>query len=135
MKLVPKIVVSAVLRAGRHGQFSTRITPGLLTVPVTPDRLDIYARFLAPAECRPRRQIAVESTDLMLQLVAAGRGVSALPDWLIAEDAGGMPIRTLRIGRHGLHKRITLGVRRDEAQNDYIVGLMEIAGGIAPLSL
>ena len=107
----------------------------LLTVPVTPDRLDIYARFLAPAECRPRRQIAVESTDLMLQLVAAGRGVSALPDWLIAEDAGGMPIRTLRIGRHGLHKRITLGVRRDEAQTDYIVGLMEIAGGIAPLSL
>jgi LysR family transcriptional regulator for metE and metH len=106
----------------------------LLTVPVTPDRLDIYSRFLVPAECRPRRQIGIESTDLMLQLVAAARGVSVLPDWLIREDAGDMAIATLRIGAQGLHKSINLGVRREEVETDYIVGLLEVAGRISPLS-
>ncbi|WP_417208592.1 LysR family transcriptional regulator [Antarctobacter sp.] len=105
----------------------------LLTVPVTPDRLDIYSRFLVPADCRPARQIGVESTDLMLQLVAAARGVSVLPDWLIREDATGMPITTIRVGPQGLHKSITLGVRLDDAQTDYIDGLFQIAKRVHPI--
>ncbi len=104
----------------------------LLTVPVAPDRLDVFSRFLVPAGCRPARQIGIESTDLMLQLVAAARGVSVLPDWLIREDARGMPITTLRIGRQGLHKSINLGVREEDAGTDYIAGLFTIARHISP---
>lgn len=105
----------------------------LLTVPVTPDRLDVYSRFMISANCRPARQIGIESTDLTLQLVAAARGVSVLPDWLIREDAIGMPITAIRIGPDGLHKSINLGVRQDEAQTDYIAGLYQIAQRISPL--
>ncbi|WP_323770602.1 LysR family transcriptional regulator [Antarctobacter sp.] len=105
----------------------------LLTVPVTPDRLDIYSRFLVPADCRPARQIGVESTELMLQLVAAARGISVMPDWLIREDATDMPITTIRVGPQGLHKSINLGVRRDDAQTDYIAGLFQIAKRVHPI--
>lgn len=104
----------------------------LLTVPVTPDRLDIYSRFLIPADCRPRRRVANETTDLMLQLVAAARGVSVLPDWLIREGAGGMSIAAVRIGPAGLHKSINLGLRTEDAETDYLKGLIEIAGRIRP---
>ena len=108
------------------------IEEDLLTVPVTAERLDIYTRFLAPAACRPRRRVEIESTDLMLQLVIAGRGVTVLPDWLLGEDAAGMPISTLRIGSDGLHKSINLGMRRAEADIDYVKGLLSVARAVRP---
>lgn len=106
------------------------VAEDLLTVPVTPDRLDIYTRFLLPAACRPRRHIGIESTDLMLQMVAASRGVSVLPDWLIAEGAGTMPIAAPRIGRQGLHKSIHLGLRRADMKTDYLAGFVATASSV-----
>lgn len=99
----------------------------LFTVPVTPDRLDLFTRFLTPAGQRPARHTGVESVVMMLQLVAAGRGVTVLPDWLIREEAGDMPIATLRIGPAGLHKSITLGLRREDAEIDYLRGFCDAA--------
>lgn len=104
----------------------------LLTVPVTPDRLDIYTRFLIPAGCRPRRRVGIETTELMLQLVAAGRGVSVLPDWLLQEESAGMPIMALRIGPTGLPKSINLGLRAVDAGTDYLSGFIDIAGRVRP---
>lgn len=110
----------------------------LFTVPVTADRLDIFTRFLVPAGQRPRRHTGVESTELMLQLVAAGRGVTVLPDWLIRSDGQGLPLATLRIGTEGLHKSITLGTRKEDAGIDYLRAFVEharrqaIEAGAAP---
>lgn len=104
----------------------------LLTVPVDIERLDIYTRFLVPAACRPRRRVTLESTDLMLQLVAANRGVSVLPDWLVEESAAGMPIVTMRIGASGLHKSINVGMRRTDVDTDYFGGFLEVARGFDP---
>ncbi|SPA40746.1 LysR family transcriptional regulator [Cupriavidus taiwanensis] len=99
----------------------------LITVPVSIERLDIYTRFLVPAHCRPRRHRTAEVTDLMLQLVAAGRGVSVLPDWLVEEEGAGMPLRTLRLGKHGIRKQIHLGIRRGDEGIAYIAGFVEMA--------
>lgn len=99
----------------------------LITVPVSIERLDIYTRFLVPAHCQPRRHRTAEVTDLMLQLVAAGRGVSVLPDWLVEEEGAGMPLRTLRLGKHGIRKHIHLGIRRGDEGNAYIAGFVEMA--------
>lgn len=99
----------------------------LITVPVSLDRLDIYTRFLVPAHCRPRRHRTAETTDLMLQLVAAGRGVTVLPDWLVREEGSGLPIRTLRLGADGIGKSIHLGIRRGEEAVDYIAGFLALA--------
>ncbi|TNB81489.1 LysR family transcriptional regulator [Pseudomonas sp. Fig-3] len=99
----------------------------LITVPVSLERLDIYSRFLVPANCRPHHRITAETTELMLQLTAAGRGISVLPEWLLQEEGLGLPLKALRIGPHGLHKSIHLGVRKAEAQIDYIAGFLDIA--------
>ena len=99
----------------------------LITVPVTLERLDIYTRFLVPAHCRPRQHRTAETIDLMLQLVCAGRGVTVLPDWLLDEDASGLPIRSLRLGDTGIQKSINLGVRRGEEAISYIDGFLRLA--------
>jgi LysR family transcriptional regulator, regulator for metE and metH len=99
----------------------------LITVPVSKERLDVYTRFLVPAHCKPKVHRTAEQTDLMLQLVAAGRGVAVLPDWLVAEEGEGLPIRTLRLGEHGINKSINLGVRRGEEDVAYIAGFLALA--------
>ncbi|WP_291731878.1 LysR family transcriptional regulator [Leisingera sp. F5] len=102
----------------------------LITVPVSTDRLDIYTRFLIPAGCRPQRRIEVESIDLMLQLVAAGRGLAVLPDWLISETGAGLPVRAVKIGETGLPKSINVGLRQADTDIDYVSGFLRLARGI-----
>lgn len=99
----------------------------LITVPVSLERLDVYTRFLVPAHCRPHRHRTAETTDLMLQLVAAGRGVTVLPDWLVREEGPDLPIRTVRLGPDGIGKSIHLGVRRGEEEVEYIAGFLALA--------
>ncbi|MEM6940836.1 MAG: LysR family transcriptional regulator [Pseudomonadota bacterium] len=99
----------------------------LFTVPVDAVRLDIFTQFLVPAGCRPRRWQGIESIELSLQLVAAGRGVTVLPKWLVQEMGGGMPISTRQIGEAGLHKSIHLGTRAGEEDVDYLGAFIESA--------
>lgn len=99
----------------------------LITFPVSLERLDVYTRFLVPAHCRPRRHRTAETTELMLQLVAAGRGVTVLPDWLVREEGSGLPIRTVRLGPDGIGKSIHLGSRRGEEGAEYIAAFLALA--------
>ncbi|GAB3628147.1 LysR family transcriptional regulator [Pandoraea terrae] len=99
----------------------------LITVPVGIERLDIFTQFLIPAQCRPKRHRTAETTDLMLRLVAANRGVSVLPDWLVREEGADLPIRTVQLGKRGIRKSINLGVRKGEESVAYIAGFLELA--------
>ncbi len=99
----------------------------LITYPVSPERLDIYTRFLVPAGCLPRAVKVIETTDIMLQMVAAGRGVTALPDWLIAEYRASLPIRSLRLGPEGIGKSIHVGRRAEDATPDFVEGFLRLA--------
>lgn len=94
----------------------------LITYPVARERLDIYTRFLVPAHALPRRHRTVETTDLMLRLVAAGRAVSATPDWLLRDAKG---VTGVRIG-DGIPKSIHLGYRSGEIA-DYLNGFIHLA--------
>jgi Transcriptional regulator len=98
----------------------------LITYPVTPERLDVFTRFLVPAHCLPKRHRTVETTEMMLQLVAAGRGISAMPDWILREEGAGLPIRAVRLGE-GIDKGLHIGVRRGEETIDYIAGFLALA--------
>src|SRR6185437_8230972 len=81
----------------------------LITYPVPIDRLDIYNLFLSPAGVAPRRHKPIEDTDIMMQMVASGRGVAALPRWLVREYAGRMPVVPVKLGPKGIAKQIFLG--------------------------
>ncbi|MBT9386597.1 LysR family transcriptional regulator [Pseudooceanicola sp. CBS1P-1] len=99
----------------------------LITLPVATELLDFYTHFLIPAQCRPRARTLIETTELMLHLVAAQRGVSVIPDWLIQEEGCDLPVRSLRIGPNGLMKQLNFGIRKQDGGLDYIQGLIEIA--------
>jgi LysR family transcriptional regulator for metE and metH len=99
----------------------------LITYPVEIERLDVYSQFLLPAGCVPKRHRTIETTDIMLQMVASGRGVAALPKWLVAEYQPEMNIVPVRLGRHGIAKQIFLGVRVTDSEIDYIAAFMKLA--------
>ncbi|MFH5256240.1 LysR substrate-binding domain-containing protein, partial [Burkholderia semiarida] len=99
----------------------------LITYPVPTDRLDIYNQFLMPAGISPRRQKAIETTDIMMQMVASGRGVAALPRWLVQEYAGKLDVVPVRLGAQGIAKQIFLGAREADLQTDYLQAFIELA--------
>lgn len=92
----------------------------LFSYPVETERLDIYTQFLNPAKCTVKKHKTIETTEIMLQMVAAGRGVCALPGWLVDDFAKTMAIKSLRFGQHGIRKHIFLGVRKNEGQINYL---------------
>jgi LysR family transcriptional regulator for metE and metH len=99
----------------------------LITYPVDIERLDIYKQFLMPAGITPRQHKTIETTDIMLQMVSSGRGVAALPRWLVQEYAGKMDVVPVRLGRQGIAKQIFLGAREGDVDIDYLKSFVELA--------
>lgn len=99
----------------------------LITYPVSPERLDVYTQFLTPAGIAPRRHKTIETTDIMLQMVASGRGVAALPRWLVNEYADKIDIVPVKLGRQGIAKQIHLGAREGDLDTDYLRAFVEFA--------
>ena len=99
----------------------------LITYPVAVDRLDVYTQFLTPAGITPKRQKAIETTDIMLQMVESDRGVAALPRWLAEEYAAKMDVVPVRLGRNGIAKQIFLGAREADFEIDYLAAFVELA--------
>jgi LysR family transcriptional regulator for metE and metH len=102
----------------------------LISYPVAIERLDVYTMFLTPAGIVPREHRTVESTDLMLQMVAAGRGVAALPRWLVEENATRAAIVPVRLGPRGVPKQIHLGFRAVDAAIAYLEGFITTARAV-----
>ncbi|WP_395027189.1 LysR family transcriptional regulator [Comamonas odontotermitis] len=99
----------------------------LITYPVAVDRLDIYTQFLLPKGIAPRRHKTIETTDIMMQMVASGRGVAALPRWLALEYAQKMAVVPLRLGAKGIAKQIYLGAREADLHIDYLQAFIALA--------
>ena len=99
----------------------------LLTYPVATDRLDIYTQFLNPAGVVPKRHKTSETTDIMLQMVACGRGVAPLPRWLAEEYCAKLPLSVVRLGKDGIDKQIYLGTRESDKEVEYLNAFTELA--------
>ena len=99
----------------------------LISYPIPIERQDIYNHFLIPAGVTPRQHKVIETTDIMLQMVASGRGVAALPDWLIEEYSSKTAVVPVRLGRRGIPKKIYLGTREADAGIDYLKAFVALA--------
>lgn len=99
----------------------------LITYPVPTDRLDIYTRFLMPAGVSPRRHKEIETTDIMLLMVSHGRGVAALPRWMVEEVGAKFGVTPVRLGPDGVDKQIFLGFREADADIDYLRAFVDLA--------
>jgi len=122
------VVASNHPLAGRtHAEPADLSNDVLITYPVDLERLDIYNQFFLPAGCAPRQRKTIETTDIMLQMVASGRGVAALPRWLVDEYAGRMAVAPVRLGPDGVFKQIFLGTREVDAGTAYLEAFVEMA--------
>ena len=106
----------------------------LISYPVEPSRLDIFNQFLTPTGVSIKRHKTIETTEILLQMVNAGRGVAALPDWLVKEYSDTLPLSTVKLGEKGIHKALHLGYRQKETPDGYLQAFISLAqqqGGIA----
>jgi len=99
----------------------------LITYPVSIDRLDIFTGFFIPASCKPARVKTIEATDIMLQMVAAGRGITALPDYLVDEYKIKLPLSSVKLGPNGIKKSIHIGRRISDKYPAYERSFIEMA--------
>lgn len=123
------LVVGRDHRLAQAAQARPRDLTGevLITYPVPAERLDVFSQFLLPAGVAPRQHKAIETTDIMVQMVASGRGVAALPRWLVEDYAGRMPVVAVRLGARGIAKQIHLGARDTDLGIDYLRAFIELA--------
>lgn len=99
----------------------------LYTYPVASDRLDIFLQFLIPHNCQPKQHKTMGSTEMLLQMVITQRGVTTLPQWLVAEYATQLPLKTVRLGKQGVHKHIHLGIRQDDQHEPHLQAFLAMA--------
>ncbi|RRW20375.1 LysR family transcriptional regulator [Stutzerimonas stutzeri] len=92
----------------------------LITYPVERDRLDIFTRFLEPADLEPAQVRTSELTVMMMQLVASGRGVCCLPNWALHEYSSRGYVTAKRLGDKGLFATLYAGIRADMLDSPFM---------------
>ncbi|MBI1493359.1 LysR family transcriptional regulator [Halocynthiibacter styelae] len=99
----------------------------LLTYPVDRTRLDVFTGLLTPAKVEPRSVRQVELTAMMLLLVASGRGVAVLPDWVLREVRYNPDYITRSLTQDGVTKRLYAAVRSEDASQPFMAHLIRLA--------
>ncbi len=106
----------------------------LITYPVDRSRLDVFTELLTPAKVEPRAVRQVELTAVILLLVASGRGVAVLPDWVVRalRQSGDYVVRPLT--ETGVTKRLFAAIREEDENKPYMAHLIRLARDI-PIKL
>lgn len=107
----------------------------LITYPVELSRLDIFSQFLTPANCTVKQHKTIETTEIILQMVAANRGITALPKWLIDEDDSLESIAYRSLGEKGIRKTLYLGHRKTADTLGFVDEFIEMAKHYDPKGL
>lgn len=99
----------------------------LITYPVERAKLDIFTALLTPAKVEPRAMRQVELTEVILMLVASGRGVTVLPDWVLRDVKYNPDYVTRPITQGGLSKRMYAATREEDGLKPYIAHMIRLA--------
>ena len=99
----------------------------LITYPVDKHRLDIMSKLFIPENILPKQIRTTDLTQMLIQLVASGRGIGALPDWVVNEyeQKGWVTSRRLNcVAPEGLRRTLYAGYRIEEKQKSYFEGFL-----------
>lgn len=99
----------------------------LLTYPVDRSRLDAFTELLAPARVEPRAVRQVELTAVILMLVASGRGVAVLPDWVLRDVRYRPDYVTRPLTEAGLKRRLYAAVRIADGDRPFLADFLRLA--------
>lgn len=97
----------------------------LLSYPVPDDMLDVIKHFLAPAGVKAKRRNS-ELTVALLQLVASGRGISALPAWAVKPYVERNYVAQVRLGKKGLTSRLYAALPQSLDHKPYTMDFIEV---------
>ena len=99
----------------------------LITYPMDRARLDVFSQFLTPAGVEPARQRTVELTAVSLMLVASGRGVAVMPDWVLRRESANAEIAMLPLTRGGIIRRLYAAVRSEDLAQPYMAHVLRLS--------
>ena len=99
----------------------------LITYPIDRARSDVFSMLLTPARVEPKAHRQVELTSVILMLVASGRGVAVLPDWVLREVKYQPDYITKRVTEAGLTKRLYAATRAEDVTEPYMAHFLRLA--------
>jgi LysR family transcriptional regulator for metE and metH len=101
----------------------------LITYPVDRARLDAFTCLLAPAGIEPAAIRQAELTQIILLLVAGGRGVAVLPDWVLRATRGPGGLVTRPLTRAGVTRRMYAATRMADLARPYMAHALRLMRG------
>jgi LysR family transcriptional regulator, regulator for metE and metH len=101
----------------------------LITYPVDRARLDVFTELLTPAKVEPAAVRQVELTAVILMLVASGRGVAVLPDWVVREVRYHSDYVTRPLTEAGIVKRLYAATREEDRAKPFMAHFLRLAQG------
>ncbi|ANF56962.1 LysR family transcriptional regulator [Halotalea alkalilenta] len=99
----------------------------LIIYPVEHTRLDVFTRFLTPAGVYPQEVRSAELTMMMMQLVASGRGVCALPNWALTEYLERDYVNAVRLGEQGVWGTLYAAIRGEQRELGWMQAFLDTA--------
>ncbi|WP_100751873.1 HTH-type transcriptional regulator MetR [Vibrio salilacus] len=98
----------------------------MLSYPVQKNRLDVVKHFLQPASVDPKQWKQADNTLMLIQMVSAGLGVAALPNWAISEFSRQGLITSIPLG-NGLWRRLFAATRHSDKDKRYLQAFFNTA--------
>lgn len=98
----------------------------MLSYPVQKNRLDVVKHFLQPAGVEPAKWKQADNTLMLVQMVSAGLGVAALPNWAISEFSRQGLITSIPLG-NGLWRRLFAATRHSDKSKRYLQAFFNTA--------
>ena len=100
----------------------------LITYPVERSRLDVFSQLLIPNKVEPAHIRQAELTSIILLLVASDRGVTVLPDWVVAEIINNSDYAVLPLNKTGVQRGLFAATRTDSLEKPFMRNLIDLAG-------
>ncbi len=100
----------------------------LITYPVERSRLDVFSQLLIPNKVEPAHIRQAELTSIILLLVASDRGVTVLPDWVIAEVRNNSDYAIIPLNKNGIQRGLFAATRANCLEKPFMRNLIDLAG-------
>jgi len=97
----------------------------LICYPVDEAKLDVFRQFLTPAGVRPNAIRHTEMTLMMLHWVESGRGVCALPKWLLDTLPEFKHLPRKRLNTNGLWSTLYAATQPNLSQAPYVIDFID----------
>ena len=104
----------------------------LITYPVERSRLDVFSQLLFPAGVEPKSIRQVELSAVILLLVASGRGVSVLPDWVVRDTGKHPSLVTRRLTEGGITRRLYGATRAEDTAKPFMAQMLRLCRSEPP---